>query len=57
MISKDEILRYARSLHLDPSMVEKDYVLGWVLIGIRKHYPAHPTVGLQRRHMPQKVLF
>ena len=37
MISKEEILERARVLSLAPSVVEKDYVLGWLLDGIGKH--------------------
>jgi predicted nucleotidyltransferase component of viral defense system len=34
MISKDEILRIAGQLGLNPAVVEKDYALGWLLAGI-----------------------
>jgi predicted nucleotidyltransferase component of viral defense system len=34
MIEKDEIVQFSRKLKLDPSIVEKDYVLGWMLNGI-----------------------
>ena len=37
MIDKREILETASSLGLLPSVVEKDYVLGWLLAGIYKH--------------------
>ncbi|MFQ5720013.1 MAG: nucleotidyl transferase AbiEii/AbiGii toxin family protein [Acidobacteriota bacterium] len=37
MISKDEILERARVLSLQPSVVEKDYVLGWLLQEIGRH--------------------
>lgn len=37
MINKFEIARKAKELGLHPSTVEKDYVLGWVLIGIQHH--------------------
>lgn len=36
MINKNEILKVAKSLNLLPSIIEKDYVLGWVLMGINK---------------------
>ena len=37
MIDKREILETASSLGLLPSVVEKDYVLGWLLAGIHAH--------------------
>jgi predicted nucleotidyltransferase component of viral defense system len=37
MIDKREILETASSLGLQPSVVEKDYVLGWLLAGINAH--------------------
>lgn len=37
MIEKNEILAVAKNLNLNPSTVEKDYVLGWMLQGINEH--------------------
>lgn len=37
MIDKREILEVASALGLLPSVVEKDYVLGWLLAGINAH--------------------
>ena len=37
MIDKEEILERARILSLEPSVVEKDYVLGWLLHAIGHH--------------------
>ncbi|MGB8583253.1 MAG: nucleotidyl transferase AbiEii/AbiGii toxin family protein [Candidatus Sulfotelmatobacter sp.] len=37
MIDKREILETASSLSLLPNVVEKDYVLGWMLAGINAH--------------------
>ena len=37
MIGRHEIIDTASSLHLLPHIVEKDYVLGWVLAGIYQH--------------------
>lgn len=37
MIGRREILDIARTLSLRPQIVEKDYVLGWVLAGIYSH--------------------
>ncbi len=37
MISKADILQRAREWQLTPEVVEKDYVLGWLLAGIAWH--------------------
>jgi len=37
MIDRREILEAASSFSLLPSIVEKDYVLGWMLAGINAH--------------------
>jgi len=37
MINKQEILTTARELNLSPYIVEKDYILSWVLAGIAIH--------------------
>ncbi len=37
MISKQEILQRATQWQLQPQIVEKDYVLGWLLAGLSKH--------------------
>lgn len=37
MIDKREILETSSTLKLQPSVVEKDYVLGWLLAGINAH--------------------
>ena len=37
MIDKREILEAASALGLLPNVVEKDYVLGWLLAGINAH--------------------
>jgi hypothetical protein len=37
MIDRQEILEFAREVGLDPNVVEKDYVLGWMLAGIAQH--------------------
>ena len=37
MIDKREILEAASSFSLLPNVVEKDYVLGWILAGINAH--------------------
>ncbi len=37
MIDRQEILEFAGEIGLDPNVVEKDYVLGWMLAGISQH--------------------
>ena len=37
MIDAQDIVELAGELSLDPSVVEKDYVLGWLLAGISQH--------------------
>ena len=37
MISRADILARAREWQLTPEVVEKDYVLGWLLAGIAQH--------------------
>jgi len=37
VISREEILKAAREQGLTPNVVEKDYVLGWLLAGIAQH--------------------
>lgn len=34
MINKQEIMEHAKKLKLDPRIIEKDYILGWLLAGI-----------------------
>ncbi len=37
MIDKREIMEFAREFGLAPQVIEKDYVLGWLLAGISNH--------------------
>lgn len=37
MIGRQEILEFAREVGLDASVVEKDYVLGWMLAGVSEN--------------------
>ena len=34
MINKQEILQQAQKLKLMPNIIEKDYIIGWILFGI-----------------------
>lgn len=38
MISKQEIMDFSREFGLSPSVIEKDYLLGWVLDGISNQF-------------------
>ena len=37
MISRQEIMDFSREFGLSPNIVEKDYLLGWILAGISNH--------------------
>ena len=37
MIDKQEVIAFSRELGLAPNVVEKDYILGWLLAGIGQH--------------------
>jgi predicted nucleotidyltransferase component of viral defense system len=37
VVNRQEILEFAREFGLDPNVVEKDYILGWLLAGIGSH--------------------
>lgn len=37
VIPKQEILQIATQANLSPQVVEKDYLLGWLLAGIEQH--------------------
>lgn len=41
MIDRQEVMEFSREFGLAPNVIEKDYVLGWVLAGIA----AHPEIG------------
>jgi hypothetical protein len=41
---------------LDQGVIEKDYVLGWLLAGIASHPELNPHLDLQRWHLPSQVL-
>ena len=56
MIDRREILEAASSFSLLPSVVERDYVLGWMLAGIDAHEELAGNLGIQRRDLPQKML-
>ena len=37
MIEKNEIIKFAKMKNLNLSIIEKDYVLGWILAAIHNH--------------------
>ncbi|HZF27010.1 MAG TPA: nucleotidyl transferase AbiEii/AbiGii toxin family protein [Steroidobacteraceae bacterium] len=43
MISRDEVLEFAREFQLAANVVEKDYALGWLLAGISSHQELSDT--------------
>lgn len=43
MIDRQEILDFSQELGLSPEVVEKDYVLGWLLAGIAQHPDLAPV--------------
>jgi predicted nucleotidyltransferase component of viral defense system len=43
LIDRGEILAVATDLGLAPEIVEKDYVLGWLLLGIYNHRALSPA--------------
>jgi len=43
MITKDEIMTFANETGLAPTVVEKDYVLGWLLAGIYNNPVLNPS--------------
>jgi predicted nucleotidyltransferase component of viral defense system len=43
MITKQNILERAREWGLRPEIVEKDYVLGWLVVGIANHQEIRET--------------
>ena len=55
MITNREIANFANEWQLDHHVVEKDYVLGWLLAGIAGA-PADAVVGFQGRDMSSQVL-
>jgi hypothetical protein len=54
MIDKREILETVSSFSLLRKVVEKDFVLGWILAGINGH--EYGKLDLQGRHLSQEVL-
>jgi len=56
VITKRELALRRAEWILDQRVIEKDYVLGWLLAGDRTTRGAAPDVGVQGRDMPSQVL-
>jgi len=56
MIDKREILEAASALKLLPSIVEKDYVLGWVSCWHQRPSRNVGELGVQGWHLSEEVL-
>lgn len=57
MIAAQDIIELAGELSLDPSVVEKDYVLGWLLAGISQHPELGPSWVFKGGTCLKKVFF
>lgn len=57
MIAAQDIIELAGELSLDPSVVEKDYVLGWLLAGISEHPDLGPSWLFKGGTCLKKVFF
>lgn len=55
VIDRREILDTAAQTSLTPHVVEKDYVLGWILAGIFWARRTCRELDIQRRHLPQEM--
>ena len=55
MISRRELDELGGEWSLDIGVIEKDYVLGWLLAGVAQH-PICRNVGVQGWHLPPQVL-
>lgn len=56
MIDRQELSEFARELSLAINVVEKDYVLGWLLAGISAHSALAEHWVFKGGNLPQKVL-
>lgn len=57
MIDAQDIIELAGEWSLDPSVVEKDYVLGWLLAGISQHPELGPSWVFKGGTCLKKVFF
>jgi hypothetical protein len=56
MIGRQDILDRASEWRLPPEVVEKDYVLGWLLASIARNPETSDKWVFIRRDLPQEVL-
>ena len=56
VISRADIVERVGEWQLTEEVIEKDYVLGWLLSGIGSDPSPRRQVGLQRRHLLEEVL-
>jgi hypothetical protein len=47
VIDKQEVIAFSREIGLAPNVVEKDYILGWLLAGIARHPTQNDAQDLQ----------
>lgn len=57
MIDAQDIIELAGELSLDPQVVEKDYLLGWLLAAISQHPELDPTWVFKGGTCLKKVFF
>ena len=56
MIPKRDLQQLRAEWTLDIGVIEKDYVLGWLLAGIAQHSALAETLDIQGRNVPSQVL-
>ena len=56
MITRTDLNDRVREWSLRDDVVEKDYVIGWVLWGIGSDPQLSRRLGVQGRHLPEEVL-
>ena len=57
MIDRQEILEFSRELGLAADIVEKDYVLGWLLAAIYSHADLKSAWRKRRRYLFEEMFF
>jgi hypothetical protein len=56
MITRADIEERVREWGLSEDVVEKDYVIGWLLWGIGSSTNPFSNLGVQGRHVPEEML-
>jgi len=57
LIDKTEIMDFTREFGLAARVIEKDYVLGWVLAGIFNHPAIGSSWVFKGRYLFEKMFF